>query len=495
MKRLFAFALTLTLVLSLSVTAFAADPGSITVSNATVGETYTLYKIFDAKINDDGSGITYSVTPGTALAKEMFGDDGKTDNTYFTYDATTGTVALKSGVDEAELFDYLETLENKQKVDEVEAGSTTVDFTGLDYGYYLIESTMGALVTVDSTKPHADVIDKNSTSNSFDKQVKHDDSEEWDEDDSISANIGDIVNFKVGFTGLNYKNKVVNEETVAEKVVKYTIKDTLDPTDWAAIDTSSIKVTVNGTELADDAYEIEADTNGFEITIPWVDDDGEFLYDSSVPVEITYSATVLEDAAEEDGSAVNKNNAELIWNDETEGEDDDTETTVYNMGFIKIDGATGAALAGAEFALYSDSGCTLPVALSGGTDGVYKVAATGNNVVVTPADGQVVIMGLKEGTYYLKETTAPDGYNLMAEVQEVVVGAINDEATNVTEIKIGETDYTANNAKTEIKNNKGMELPSTGGKGTMMLITIGTMVAMGFAVLLITHKKMSIYHD
>ena len=46
-----------------------------------------------------------------------------------------------------------------------------------------------------------------------------------------------------------------------------------------------------------------------------------------------------------------------------------------------------------------------------------------------------------------------------------------------------------------IVNNQGVELPSTGGKGTMMLITIGTLVTVAFAVLMITQKKMSVYHD
>jgi LPXTG-motif cell wall-anchored protein len=53
--------------------------------------------------------------------------------------------------------------------------------------------------------------------------------------------------------------------------------------------------------------------------------------------------------------------------------------------------------------------------------------------------------------------------------------------------------YTA--TSTIVENSKGVELPSTGGEGTMMLITFGSIVAMAFAVLLITHKKMSIYHD
>ena len=48
---------------------------------------------------------------------------------------------------------------------------------------------------------------------------------------------------------------------------------------------------------------------------------------------------------------------------------------------------------------------------------------------------------------------------------------------------------------TVVHNSKGAVLPSTGGKGAIMLISIGTMVAIGFAVLLITQKKMSVYKD
>ena len=48
---------------------------------------------------------------------------------------------------------------------------------------------------------------------------------------------------------------------------------------------------------------------------------------------------------------------------------------------------------------------------------------------------------------------------------------------------------------TVVHNSKGVELPSTGGVGTFWLITIGTLLAIGFAIFLITHKKMSIYED
>jgi LPXTG-motif cell wall-anchored protein len=48
---------------------------------------------------------------------------------------------------------------------------------------------------------------------------------------------------------------------------------------------------------------------------------------------------------------------------------------------------------------------------------------------------------------------------------------------------------------TVVHNSKGVVLPSTGGMGTFWLITIGTILAIGFAVFLITHKKMSVYTD
>ena len=105
--------------------------------------------------------------------------------------------------------------------------------------------------------------------------------------------------------------------------------------------------------------------------------------------------------------------------------------------------------------------------------------------MTTPADGQLVILGLDTGDYYVKETKAPEGYNQLALPVKVTVGSGSTSIYDGTYVVYGAT----------IENNRGMELPSTGGEGTMMMITIGTMVALAFAVLLITHKKMSIYHD
>ena len=76
--------------------------------------------------------------------------------------------------------------------------------------------------------------------------------------------------------------------------------------------------------------------------------------------------------------------------------------------------------------------------------------------------------------------TSPDYLGNVADIQE--------ENGTHSEIRYDLT-------HTVVHNSKGVVLPSTGGEGTMMLITIGTMLAIGFAVLLITHKKMSVYTD
>ena len=493
MKRLFSFMMVLVLVLSLGVTVFAAEnTGSITITNATVGKQYSVFKIFDATV--EGDHTTYSIEPGDPFFADLFGADGTTENDYFVYHESTDVITAKNDLtDEAIKKELIKELTDLVKgktpaADPITAQSDTVTFIGLDYGYYVITSTLGAAVTIDEVTPTAEVIDKNQKTTELDKMI-------WDEDyvnddkstgkwvEESSANVGDDVAFKVTFTATNY-----NGDT---KIEKYTINDALSSA-WANINIDSIKVTVGGTELAGDAFTVTPVgndvTTGFTLNIPWVKDDKDKTskYDSPSDVEITYSATVLEAAASADPA--NQNNQNTVTSD-WDPVGDQTTTKVYNLGFTKVDGTNDAPLSGAKFGLYSDAGCTTPVNVTpvADTPGVYMVSSTSDsNEVITPTNGQVVIQGLEAGTYYLKETEAPAGYNKMTEAKAIVVG---DEGTSTVQ------GYTVNNTELKIENFSGMELPSTGGKGTMMLITIGSMVAMAFAILLITHKKMSVYHD
>ena len=489
MKRTFAFMMALVLVFSLAATAFAeggAGAGSITITNATVGETYSVYKIFDATYQ--GTNVTYTIKSTDEFFDDLFGD-GTGTNPYFEYHAATGVVTKKDGINDGDMFDYLAgLLATATPVQTKNASTTSVEFTNLDTGYYVIDRTNGSTngVTITTAKPHADVHDKNLLPGGNLNKTS----------DKPTANVGDTINWKVAFTATNYDD--------GEKVLKYTITDTLTPTGWAAIDINSIVVKVAGATIS--AYDKTGNANGFVLDIPWVNADGTFKYAASADVEITYSATVLEAAAApKPADQTNKNTVDLDWTTTTgpdEGPDDkETETEVYNLGFTKVDGTNPSkTLAGAVFALYRDAACTERVYVkANGAEGVYIVdkdatAETGSNSVITPANGQVVIQGLDVGKYYLKETTAPDGYNLLTNAIEVEVKA--DAGDEITYGEgAGAVTYYVNNAELNIANNSGVELPSTGGKGTVMMISFGTMVALAFAVLLITQKKMSIYQD
>ena len=585
MKRLFALMMALALVLSLGVTAFATDnTGSITITNATIGNAYSLYKIFDATYSTDANGnadaVSYSITTDNQFFSYMFGADGKTENTYFAYDAVTGAVTRKEGTQNSDIVSYLTDMvrsetHNFAVVKTETAADETVVFSELPYGYYLIDKGNGAAVTIDSNTPDIQVIDKNQVpGGDFAKQVWDEEKEEWVT--NSSANIGDIVDFKVAFEATNYDG---------EKQIKYyTIQDTKGEALW--VEFNSVTVTVDGVPLErgyyhgvdgtsntgewkyfgnwteeekadpDNAqwYMIHRGFDAFDIVIPWMDDyhfegttndfsltygeNAKSIYDSPSDVVVTYKASVEPGATI--GSAQNNNlwnTADLSWtSDTTDGPDDPSTTTitVYAMGLEKIDADTDAHLAGAVFEVYRDEACTKPVyVIPTDIKGVYilddlDTIVSGEhretsrkkyeayladylkgerqkNVVTSEINGKLVILGLEAGDYYLKETVAPNGYNKLATTTKVTVGQTNhsffviaDPNGNVVDAQNAtgdQTKHTYTVTSTVVENSKGIELPSTGGEGTVMLITIGTLLAICFAVFLITHKKMSIYTD
>jgi len=83
MKKILSLMLAFVLVLSMSVTAFAADgQGSITITNATIGQSYSVYKLFDATYNADAEGntnaVSYSIDDSNQFFAVLFGADGTT---------------------------------------------------------------------------------------------------------------------------------------------------------------------------------------------------------------------------------------------------------------------------------------------------------------------------------------------------------------------------------------------------------------------------------
>ena len=128
-----------------------------------------------------------------------------------------------------------------------------------------------------------------------------------------------------------------------------------------------------------------------------------------------------------------------------------------------------------------------------------------DNYVVSQVNGKLAILGLEAGTYYLKEVEAPAGYNALSLPVEIKAGEgikafyiYADGNGKVADIQQEDGVYEEHKldlTSTVVHNSKGVELPSTGGEGTFWLITIGTLLTIGFAVFMITHKKMSAYVD
>ena len=120
-------------------------------------------------------------------------------------------------------------------------------------------------------------------------------------------------------------------------------------------------------------------------------------------------------------------------------------------------------------------------------DGTYRVAtgAEKNAEGFQPATieaGSVTIKGLDSGIYYLEETKAPAGYNVLPGRVEVKIEGANLNATV--------TDNTWTDGGVHVINQTGTELPSTGGIGTTIFYVLGSVLVVAAGVLLVTKKRM-----
>lgn len=199
MKKLMAALLAVAMVCAMAIPAWAAGgttagTGSITIDKAVSGETYTIYKMFDLNSYDPTAG-TYSYT--VVSAWEDFFKDGAAGNSYITLENGHPTwVKGAQAADFAKAALAYATEKNITATKKETATSNTVSFTGLDLGYYLVDTSLGALCGLDTTKPDATINEKNEVPD-IDKKVA--DSEgNWVTENT--AKIGDTVNYKVTIT-------------------------------------------------------------------------------------------------------------------------------------------------------------------------------------------------------------------------------------------------------------------------------------------------------
>ena len=458
MKKFASLLLALVMVLSLSTTVMAATinaPGETAGDQNAATETYTAYKIFDVTTTADGKGYSYTLSADSAWKSVLISDEQTWFDLTMSADGTVYNVALKTGVENNEttakaVAQHL--LNNKPSgVKDITISS---DGTKVDNGYYLIESSVGANLVLATYNKDVNIEEKN-TYPSLAKGV-----------DQNTASIGDVRTFTITVT--------VPESVDKEVVVYDKMSEGLD---FGEI--TSVKVGEDSVENTQDTTAITDYT--FKVTFNADDVKGK-------TVVITYTATLNKDAAIYGETESNKNEAWLTYSNFT-SEKDEEKINTFKFDLVKTDnGGTGETkvynvLTGAEFELYADDKGTTLINLVKEEDGVYRVDKNATSSAKIEA-GNVEIKGLADGTYYLKETKAPAGYNKVSNLIQVTINGKNEEATVSNGI------YTSGGV--QVVNETGTVLPSTGGMGTTIFYVIGSILVIGAAVLLVTRKRMSV---
>ena len=476
MKKLMAALLAVAMVCAMAIPAWAAGgttagTGSITIDKAVSGETYTIYKMFDLNSYDPTAG-TYSYT--VVSAWEDFFKDGAAGNSYITLENGHPTwVKGAQAADFAKAALAYATEKNITATKKETATSNTVSFTGLDLGYYLVDTSLGALCGLDTTKPDATINEKNEVPD-IDKKVA--DSEgNWVTENT--AKIGDTVNYKVTITVQTANNRYVLHDTMSEGLT---------------FNKDSVKVTVGTEEVATTNYDVVTTGIGTETFNVKFKDEYIATLAAGTKIEVTYSAVV--NAKAKVDSDKNTNEAHLVYGNKHETEKHETKTYLHEFDLIKFSGSTKKLLGGAQFKLYDAETGGNEIKLVKNEDDTYRVATATETPVAyieTVAGKTVKISGLDKKVYYLEETVPPAGYNGLT--QRVKVD-LSTGSKKVTAGYFNDGTYDESLASSiggvAVVNNAGTTLPGTGGIGTTIFYVIGGGLMAAAAILLITKKRM-----
>ena len=475
-NKLAGILLALAMVLGIAATAFAeGETGSITINDAAVGQTYTIYQILDLEsYNNEARAYAYKAT----TAWNTFINSVAIKGIYVEVDAQ-GYVTWKGDADAAAFAKLAQKYAKDNRIanqGSVTATTTTVSFNSLDLGYYLVDTTLGTLCSLDTTNPDVVMEEKNEVPTNV-KTVEEDSTGNYGEKND--ADIGQTVNFKSTITAqAGAENYVFHDKMSAGLTYGSVTGITLNGT---AVDASNYTVTAPA-----------ADGDTFDVTFTQAFCDTLKANDQIV---ISYTATLNENAKV--GLDGNPNVSKLSYgeiNQETgkpgsTTPPSETKTYTWDVDVFKytMNGETEKALAGATFTLSKNDDGSNPIALVSEGNNVYRVEKTNETDTVTEittdATGKFTIKGLDADTYYLTETAAPAGYNKLAAPVTIVIGE-NGVVNGTTEAPQGVDEV-------KVLNQSGTELPSTGGIGTTIFYIVGGVLVVGAVVLLVTKKRMN----
>ena len=474
-KRIASLVLALVMVLALSAGVFAAavNEGRITIDNAITGQTYTIYEILHLEsYNKESNAYSYKAT---AAWKDFVESKDIKDTYLVTNDQ--GYVTWVENADAAAFAKLAQAnaanLSSNQG--RTKAISATVVFDNLDLGYYLVDSTLGTLCSLDTTNPDVTIEEKNAVPTN-EKEVEEDSTNAYGK--TNDADIGQTVNFK----------STITAQAGAENYLFH------DKMSAGLTFTAVTKVTLNGTDVAAENYEVVTtgltDDCTFEVRFTQAFCDTLKANDKIV---ISYTATLNENAVVGVEGNPNESKIEYGQSGKTTTTPPSTTTTyTWDLEVLKYgNGDKGKVLKDAQFVLLNKNKDKVAVVDNGKLTGWENVPAAGEDgtipwnastILTTNTQGKIEIDGLDADTYYLREIEAPAGYNGLGQDVEVKI-------TGATKAEDSAT-LTYTTVVAEINNQSGTELPSTGGMGTTVFYILGSVLVLGAAVVLVTRKRM-----
>ena len=459
------------------------ETGTITINNAIPEQTYTIYKILDlesysSKEENGKETGNFAYKPSSEWESFIKGENVK--DKYFTFEgeyvswkenanpATFAKLALDYAKQNSSIIKTFKV--EKASAASAEQATTTVTFSVLDLGYYLVDSSVGTLCSLDTTKPDSTIEEKNGVP-SVDKKVSS--TETGNYDTSNTAGIGDTVYFQTTITAQpGAQNYVLHDKMTKGLTLK----------------NDSIVVKKGESPVATSDYTLKTsgfiDGCTFEIVFVQTFCDG---LQKDEKITVTYSATLNANAVIGNDANRNTNKTLLSYGDSQKTTEVTTNTKTFKMDVFKYtenrnDKTKKDGLADAVFTLKKVGKTNTinfvketPDEINGD---IYRVANTGDANITTNKSGKFTIKGLSAGTYKLEEAKQPAGYNKLSGPVTVVIdenGKVTVDGVDADPVKV--------------ENKTGTVLPSTGGAGTTMIYLIGGALVLGSGVVLATKRR------
>lgn len=571
-RKLTAVLLSLVMLLALVVPASAAENYSITIHNDKTGHTYEAYQIFAGTVSSDAAtdgetegpmlgDITWGsgVDGGALLAALKAANAGKYGTCTTAADVAEALGAEGATAADAAAFadiaaEHL-TATVAGTADEPVGGNYVIN--NLPAGYYLVKDSLqeddnqtGQVLSdyIVQVLGNVAMEPKDSDIPTVLKKVYDEEFAVNDEEGTYGTGYNDVADWDIGDRVPFKLIAAVPQNIDSYEEYTFIFHDTLSA--GLTLDRDSLHVYVTETTDANiNEFDPQAATlytvsevaeNGtFTVTIPNIKALDSHDHPANYII-VAYDAFLNENA--EIGLDGNPNSVSLEFSNDPNGEgtgrteEDTVIVFTYELDGTKVDGAdVDTTLAGARFVLLNGGGTRaarvdetgkligwvepddIKEGLTGTNDREKMNELTNEDfanaglAITSAADGIFKIAGLDDGTYFLREIQAPNGYNLLEGDVQLVINATtaNGQDWNsgiATDALKGLTITVDNGAaqngdldtgivNVTVENNRGATLPETGGMGTTLFYIIGGLLVVGAGILLVVRIRMKAHNE